>query len=53
MTTIERTAGFELSGWPRAAVIIARAAGGLMRHGLLHPFRPAVIVRATGRVVAR
>lgn len=53
MTIIERAAGFELGGWPVAVLVIGRAATGLVRHGLGHPFRPAAISRTTGRVVAR
>jgi hypothetical protein len=36
----------------RAAVIVLRAAHGLLGHGLLYPGRPAVIERASGRVRA-
>lgn len=53
MTTIERTAAFEMGEWTAAALVIGRAATGLVRHGLGHPFRPASISRATGRVVPR
>lgn len=53
MTTIERTVGFETNRWATAALLIGRAAMGLAFHGLMHPLRPAVITRTSGRVVAR